>query len=207
MIASMERLNEFLRKHHRKKSSSLWTLAHQKEEVVARINDHINSRRWHFSERTSKIIDGKLMTFYREWEDRFVEFCLYRYLMESAEQKGLVSDDYVSCKGKGRFFAIEKLFSALQNHRYVFKTDIKSYFASINTVLVEEIIHKTASPPPSLHYLIWQDLFNPASYNDRRFREKGIFQGSSLSSYYAWIYLKKLDDSFAPPLKNFLSTL
>ena len=141
------------------------------------INCRILSRTWHFSERVSRIVGEKKMTFYKEWEDRFVEFCLYRYLMEMAEKRGLISENYVSCKGKGRNYAIKKLFYALKDYPYVFKTDIKSYFASC------------------VFQSNWPDLFNGQG-NNRGFRKIGIFQGSSLSSYYAWIYLEKLDDFF-----------
>ena len=106
----------------------------------------------------------------------------------------MISENYVSCKGKGRNYAIRKLFYALKDYPYVFKTDIKSYFASIDTVILQKIIHCTG-PPSSLQYLLWQDLFN-AQGNNRGFRKIGIFPGSSLSSYYAWIYLEKLDDFF-----------
>ena len=81
----------------------------------------------------------------------------------------------------------------------MFKTDVKSYFASIDTVILEKIVNCIFLPdPPSLplRYLVWQNLFEPLELRDRKFREKGIFQGSSLSSYYAWVYLKKLDDFF-----------
>ena len=74
------------------------------------------------------------MSFYREWKDRFVEFCLYRYLMDMAQNKERVAENYFSCKGRGRFHVIRQLFFAIKKHRHVFKTDIKSYFASIDTV-------------------------------------------------------------------------
>ena len=35
------------------------------------------------------------MTFYRDWEDRFVDFCLYRYLTDLAVQKNQVSPNYM----------------------------------------------------------------------------------------------------------------
>ena len=83
--------------------------------------------------------------------------------------------------------------------RYVFKTDVKSYFASIDTVILEKIVNYIslpASPSSPLRYLVWQNLFEPLESSDRNFRKKGIFQESSLPSYYAWVYLKKLDDFF-----------
>ena len=192
LIASIEILSDFFQKHKKEKSSSLWALAQDKAKVV-------DDKRWYFSDRTSRVIDGKLMTYYCEWSDRFVEFCLYKHLMKSAEREKLISENYVSCKGKGRFYAIEKLFLSLKDFPYVFKTDVKSYFASIDTVILERIVNRIALSDPSsspLRHLIWQNLFGPMEPSDGNFREKGIFQGSSLSSYYAWVYLKKLDDFF-----------
>ena len=75
------------------------------------------------------------------------------------------------------------------------KTDIKSYFQSINNTILEKIIYSSKIPNP-LHHLIWQDLFLGDGSFYSYFQSFGIFQGSSVSSYYAWIYLKNLDDFF-----------
>ena len=58
----------------------------------------------------------------------------YRYLMDMAQNKERVAENYFSYKGRGRFHAIRQLFFAIKKHRHVFKTDIKSYFASIDSV-------------------------------------------------------------------------
>ena len=142
------------------------------------------------------------MTFYKEWEDRFIDFCLYRYLMEMALQKNLVSPNYMSCRGRGRFHAVRYLFHQKKDFNQVFKTDIKSYFQSINTVILEKIIHKSGIPNP-LHHLIWQDLFCGGNQFHSYFQRHGIYQGSSISSYYAWIYLKNLDDFFDQENQSF----
>ena len=190
MIASVARLTEFLKKHKRKQTGGLWWLAHNKERVAAKINKEIKAQRWNFGSRTTRIIEGKMMSYFSIWSDRFVEFCLYRYLVERARRKKLIAENYVSEKGKGRFFAIRQLHSVLHEYKFVFKTDIKSYFASIDVEILGKVVQKNLPPRSPLQYLIWQDLTNP-------YREKGIFQGSSISSFYAWIYLKKLDDFFA----------
>ena len=195
MIATVKRLTDFLKKHKKKKSSSLWAMACPKQKTVREINDKIRSQKYGFSGRITKIIDGRMMTFYKEWEDRFVDFCLYRHLTELAIQKKLISPNYMSFKGRGRCHAIRCLLHQRKNFDYVFKTDIKSYFESMNTVILEKIIHRSGIPDP-LHHLIWQDLFYGNHQNRSQFRKKSIFQGSSISSYYAWIYLKNLDDFF-----------
>ena len=103
-------LTEFLKKHKNKKSPGLWSMSHRKAVVVKNLNDKINHGKYHFSERVSRIVDGRKMTFYKEWEDRFIDFCLYRYLMRLAFQKNLISPNYMSCRGRGRFHAVRCLF-------------------------------------------------------------------------------------------------
>ena len=62
-------------------------MACPKQKTVKEINDKIRSQKYGFSGRITKIIDGRMMTFYKEWENRFVDFCLYRHLTELAIQK------------------------------------------------------------------------------------------------------------------------
>ena len=200
MIASVQVLTEFLKKHKNKKSPGLWSMSHRKAVVVKNLNDKIYNGKYHFSERVNRIVDGRKMTFYKEWEDRFIDFCLYRYLMRLAFQKNLVSPNYMSCRGRGRFHAVRCLFEQKNKFKYIFKTDVKSYFHSINNTILEKIIYSSGIPNP-LHHLIWQDLF----LKDIPFVSPsvGIFQGSSISSYYAWIYLKNLDDFFNKENQSF----
>ena len=49
-------------------------MACPKQKTVREINDKIRSQKYGFSGRITKIIDGRMMTFYKEWEDRFVTF-------------------------------------------------------------------------------------------------------------------------------------
>ena len=62
-------------------------------------------------------------------------------------------------------------------------------------MLLEKIIYKTGLSP-FLYYLIWQNLFVKHDKISSQFPRKGIFQGNSMSSYYAWIYLNDLDKVF-----------
>ena len=95
MIASVDRIDLFLKKHQHRDDCGglpLWNLAHRKSENADRINRLIASRDWRFGERTDRALsNGKRVSFYREWEDRFVEFCLYRHLTDLAVSKGEVS--------------------------------------------------------------------------------------------------------------------
>ena len=80
MIACPVRLDIFFRKHKKKKS--IQSMVRRKNDLIGEINDQINSQKYVFNERTSVIWKGKLLTFYKKWEDRFVDFCLYRHLNE-----------------------------------------------------------------------------------------------------------------------------
>ena len=171
-------------------------MVRRKNDLVGEINEQINSQKYVFNERTSVIWKGKLLTFYKKWEDRFVDFCLYRHLNELALDRGSISPNYVSSKGRGRIYAVKALRQKIKKYGYIYKTDVKSYFASMNTVRLESIIYKEGIPSP-LHYLIWQDLFQGVETSPSFKFGRGIFQGSFLSSFYAWIYLKSLDDIFS----------
>ena len=117
------------------------------------------------------------------------------YLRDMAVTKNWVAHNYVSAAGKGRNYAIRQLYHQRANYSYVFKTDVKSYFASVDTVILEKLIFKMGVPS-CLHSLIWQDLLLSVEKNTKSVREKSIFQGSSMSTFYAWLYLKDLDDFF-----------
>ena len=191
MIASIDRINLFLKKHKSRddrRGLPLWNLAHRKRENVERINRQIISGNWCFGGRTDKILsNGKRVSFYSEWEDRFVEFCLYRHLTELDVARGEVFEDYMSFRGRGRFNCyrgcpIIPTFSKLTS----------SPIAKASVVpLLESLLHRRGLPPP-LHNLILQDLSSP----EGGLREKRIFQGSSLSCHYDRLYLEELDRRF-----------
>ena len=82
MIADNKKLTEFLMRHKKKKNSSLWAMAHKKDEVIKELNFRINSQTYYFSDRVTKMVGDKKITFYKEWDDRFVDFCLSSYLRD-----------------------------------------------------------------------------------------------------------------------------
>ena len=126
----------------------LWNLAHRKRENLDRINRQIVSGDWYFGGRTDKILsNGKRVSFYSEWEDRFVEFCLYRHLTELDVARGEVSEGYMSFRGRGRFHSLRELLPRLPDHPYVVKTDVKSYYQSIDVPLLESLLHRRGLPP------------------------------------------------------------
>lgn len=162
MIISLDRINDFLIKHKKRDergSQGLWAMADQKDALAARLNSDITTRSHYFGERKSFYLDEKLISIYREWIDRLVDFCLYRHLTDLSHKNNWVSPNYMSTKGKGRFFAIRELYFNVPQYPFVFKTDIKSYYANIDTHILEKLIFKMGLPK-SLQNLIAQDLFS-----------------------------------------------
>ncbi len=80
MITSKEKLSKFISKHKEKQNFRLSLGSQRPQEIVETLNGQIKNQTYYFSERKTIFAGGKQLTFYKKWEDRFVEFCLSTYL-------------------------------------------------------------------------------------------------------------------------------
>ena len=73
----------------------------------------------------------------RRGRERFVERLLFELLSPIISK--LRVGNYFSIRGGGRHAAVNCLMQELPAYRYVYKTDVKSYFASVDLFVLFEI--------------------------------------------------------------------
>ena len=91
-----------------------------------------------------------------------------------------------------------KITDALEtgNYRYIIRTDIKSYYASIDHSLLQQMIHSHFNDQRVVRYVcdwISTPIDRGGWYEQPK---KGISIRSSISSFLAALYLKPLDQAF-----------
>ncbi len=92
--------------------------------------------------------------------------------------------------------AVRAIMYHKNNFKYLFKTDIKSYYASINHEAMMDIARRYI-PDKSVLSLIYQFLKRTIYYEGYYLeRSKGICRGSPLSPILGTLYLKAFDDIF-----------
>ena len=106
------------------------------------------------------------------------------------------TDQYYQKKGKGRHAAIRDLREKLPDYRYIYKTDVKSYFASANHGILLDLLQKYLKSPVILDLV--KQIISPTVLLSNRWRtnDRGIPLGCSLSPVLAELYLLKLDRAF-----------
>ncbi len=103
---------------------------------------------------------------------------------------------HVSGMGGGKG-ADRKVQSELQNYNFVFKSDVKGYYASINHGILKKQLSKLVKEEKVLNLLC--DFIEHLVDEDGILRliDQGIHFGSPLSPLLEAIYLKPLDDAMA----------
>lgn len=84
----------------------------------------------------------------------------------------------------------------LQNYKFICKTDVKSFYESIDQYLLMELIHKQVANSTLKYYLyliIHRTVEFGGNYQDLT---QGISRGCPISPILGALYLKELDDSF-----------
>ena len=137
--------------------------------------------------------DGKV----REYEsytiaDRIVAKLLFHCLKTRLRSK--ISGSYFQCEGKGRAKANRALQHRLSTHKHVYKTDVYSYYNSIDQLKLTDLLTKELGDRKMIH-LITSFLRAPSSI-DKRERLRGIPVGCSFSMLLAEFYLRELDSYF-----------
>jgi len=137
------------------------------------------------------------------YRDRVVHHALCN-IIEPIFEKSFISDSYASRKTKGTHAAVDRFTEFARKNTYIFKTDIRKYFPSIDHAILRRKIARKIKCPITLwligiiidgsnrqdavnDYYPGDDLFSPLH------RRKGIPIGNLTSQFFANIYLNDLD--------------
>jgi retron-type reverse transcriptase len=137
------------------------------------------------------------------YRDRVVHHAICN-VIEPIFDRTFIHDSYACRKGKGTHAAVERFTQFARRHRYLLKTDIMSYFPTIDHEILFAQISRKIKCPQTLHvlrliidgsnrqkeviaYFPGDDLFTPHC------RRRGIPIGNLTSQFFANIYLSGLD--------------
>ena len=140
--------------------------------------------------------DGKIEPMW-SFLDSFLIKLLFRHIKPTF--KHLISKHCYHLQGPSSIPAITRhIQQALEHHafRYVIRIDIKSYYASIDREILSEQVQQTFDDPLVKKYLddIIHNTIDRGGWIETP--GKGIPRRSSLSSFFAALYLKSLDQAF-----------
>ena len=130
-------------------------------------------------------------------EDGLVINLLFHWLKEKLSCRR--SDSYYQCEGKGVKKAFNRLKRKATKYRYIYKTDVYSYYASIDQVKLSELLEEELQDKEVVH-LIMSIVRASERYEKENASTKGIPLGCSLSMLLAEFYLRKLDKHFEKQL-------
>lgn len=137
------------------------------------------------------------------FRDRVVHHALCA-VIEPIFDASLIDDTYANRKAKGTHAAIRRAQSFIRRNDYMLKCDIKKYFASIDHLILKQMIRQRIADPDVLwlcdsiidgsneqefvkDYFPGDDLLTPLE------RRKGLPLGNLTSQFFANIYLNSLD--------------
>jgi retron-type reverse transcriptase len=137
------------------------------------------------------------------YRDRIVHHALTGVL-EPIFEPTFITDSYACRKGKGTHAAVDRCQQFAQRFRYVFKTDIRKFFPSMDHAILKELVARKIKDPDVLwlvghivdgsnpqedvqHYFPGDDLFTPGEH------QRGIPIGNQTSQFCANVYLDPLD--------------
>jgi RNA-directed DNA polymerase len=175
-------------------NADIWHFRRQYSEIKFDLLHQINSGDYQFSP-LQKIIkqNGKIIHL---WGSQDV---LVMKLMANDLQVSLsLSSRCTHVKGHG---GLKQTVVEIQNsqgdYKHVCKTDVKSFYESINQYLLMEQINDVVDDSDLRHYL-YQVIHRCVEYGGQ-FKDigKGISRGCPLSPILGALYLKALDDHFA----------
>jgi len=137
------------------------------------------------------------------YRDRVVHHALCN-LIEPIFDRSFIYDTYACRQGKGTHAAVDRFTHYARRYGYVFKTDVRKYFPSIDhdilldvvehrikdervLDLIRTIVRRSPPQPPVIDYFPGDDLFTPSQ------RRRGIPIGNLTSQFFANVYLDGLD--------------
>jgi RNA-directed DNA polymerase len=188
--------DDFIKKYRFRPVNSLfWAfLAHFDYFVSGAIRD-IRAGNYQFRDcRLWKPPEAREIISVRCYLDRFVIRMVADYLKKALSP--FLTDRYYQKKGKGRHAAIKDLLSKIPSYRYVYKTDVKSYFSSADHDILMSILEKYVKNTIILDLV--KQIISPTVLISNRWRTNvhGIPLGCSLSPVLAELYLLELDRAF-----------
>lgn len=120
----------------------------------------------------------------RFYPDHIVHWCIYMQLYPIIEPK-LIKNTYSSLKGRGQIYGQKRIKKQLRNKhdtKYYMKVDIKKFYPSIDTDLLEDMLRNIIKDPKMLSLI--HDILS---------LEKGLPIGMILSQLLANFYLCDVD--------------
>lgn len=143
------------------------------------------TRRWH--------IEGEVL---EVWSAQDALVLKAVSIVLERELHGVLSPRCFHLAGRGGAKrAVSEVFQALPKNRFVFRTDVKSYYATIDHSCLIELLQKLV-PDADVIALVAQYIHRTVSdggiYHDVK---KGICLGCSLSPLMGAVYLKPIDDA------------
>jgi hypothetical protein len=132
---------------------------------------------------------------YSRGNDRLFEKILFYLLRPFISMNR--SKHYFNAKGRGRHKAVAALRGKLSEYRFVYKTDVHSYYSSINLLLLFDIV-EGLKIPSWLARILYKYLLSASNSTagTARWRPRGlrgILKGSPVSVLLGEAYLQELD--------------
>jgi RNA-directed DNA polymerase len=197
------------RRQHYSYNSDIWDLRYFWKKKQIAIKKNLQQARYKFSPRKQYRFKEETLSLYSS-ADSMVLKSIQLILSERLEQSNSLSPHCYHLKGKGGIkAAVNATYKKLKSEckiqsdedpskfRYVFKSDIKGYYANINhDTLAAELIKTTQDP--SMTKLIMQSLKTPSTWGGLYYdHDVGIPKGSPLSPLLGAIALNALDKALS----------
>ena len=172
----------------------LWKL---REQLLGKTYRPGNYRSFYIYEPKKRLISAA------PYRDRIVHHALTGVL-EPIFEPTFITASYACRKGKGTHAAVDRCQQFARRFRYVFKTDIRKFFPSMDHAILKELVARKIKDADVLwlvghivdgsnpqedvqHYFPGDDLFTPGE------RQRGIPIGNQTSQFLANVYLDPLD--------------
>ena len=131
---------------------------------------------------------------YWEPEDKLTIHLIYQHIKPTF--KHIISKCCYHLLGPNVIKHITRTIKAnLTNYDYVIRTDIKSYYASINLNILLSQLNKEFDDPILLKYfkqILFHTVYKDGNYIETK---QGIAKSTGLSGFFAALYLKSLDQA------------
>ena len=195
-VAEQLKTAMFKRGKHKSYRSGLWHfMFHFALERQAVVRALIKGT-WGFSWCDGVRLQGrKEWVAVRPYLDRFV-VSLVRIYLTSVLRPILAKNNYYARAGRGRKVALKDFMAAREQYSYVFKTDVRSYYASIDQA---RLLAKLSRYVPQSVLKLVKDIINPVIHVNGIWYQsgQGIPVGCGLSPLLAEFYLADLDGKFS----------
>jgi hypothetical protein len=139
---------------------------------------------------------GKGVRFCWEAEDSLVQKCIAIFL--TLLLADFIAPTCMHFKGRGGLKkAVSDVQGALKTHPFFYRTDVKSYYQSINLQILWRQI-KPVVKDPALRRILWRFLHHVLTHGgDFADNTQGLPMGSPLSPLFSALYLRPLDEAMA----------